>query len=486
VTIFPSIDLKDGRCVRLLRGDFSTVHDVADDPVAVARQFAADGARVIHVVDLDGARDGNRTNADIVRAIVEAVHPVRVELGGGLRGMADIEEVFGWGVWRAVIGSAAVENPEFVRQAAAAYGRRIAVGVDALNGEVKTRGWEQSSGRPVTAFAQDMVSLGVQCLIFTDIMKDGALQGPSLTALKELRHAVPCELIASGGVSSLADISALKETGLDGAIIGKAMYTDHIRLPEALKTAAPKKRIVVAIDCKDGRAVKGVNFTHFRDAGDPVELARRYSEMGADEIVLLDIAASVEGRSTLLDLVRRMVREVDVPFSVSGGIRSADDFAAVLEAGAHRAAIGSAAVKKPQLIAECAKQFGSRRVIVSIDAEWRGDSYEVKTGMGQEHTRLDAIAWAQECERLGAGELLVTSMGADGTGNGFDVALLNRITQLVLIPVTASGGCGSLDDFHAVFTETGCEAALAASVFHFGKLTVSQVKAYLREKGVLP
>ena len=232
--LFPAIDLKDGAVVRLYNGSFDTVHQVASDPVTVARAFQEAGAKWMHMVDLDGARDGVRRNADLVRAVSDL--GLQVELGGGIRSMADLEAVFALGVTRAVIGSAAVSNPDLVAQAIAAYGAdRIAVGIDARDGKVKTSGWEVDSGLDYLEFAQSMENLGVKKMIFTDIETDGMLSGPSFGRLRELQQAVSCDLIASGGVSCNRDIVELEKMGLYGAIIGKAYYAGAIDLAQAVK-----------------------------------------------------------------------------------------------------------------------------------------------------------------------------------------------------------------------------------------------------------
>lgn len=232
--IEPAIDLKDGKVVRLLKGDFDTVHQVAQDPVETARAFAAAGAKYIHMVDLDGAKSGERVNSAIVRAVTEQTG-MRIELGGGIRSMADLEAVFDMGVWRAVIGSAAVTDPDFVREAVARYGDRIAVGVDTQDGKVKTAGWIEDSGLDYIAFSQSMERLGVKTLIFTDIETDGALSGPSYARLEQLQQAVNCQIVASGGVSNNQDIERLAAMGLYGAIIGKAYYAGTIDLAQAVK-----------------------------------------------------------------------------------------------------------------------------------------------------------------------------------------------------------------------------------------------------------
>jgi phosphoribosylformimino-5-aminoimidazole carboxamide ribotide isomerase len=231
--ILPAIDLKDGKVVRLYKGEFDTVHQVADDPLATARSFAQAGAEYIHMVDLDGAKDGTRKNGDIVRAVAEK-SGLKVELGGGIRSMADLDAVFALGVHRAVIGSAAVSHPEFVRQAVERYDEKVAVGIDAKDGKVRTAGWTENSGLDYLDFAKSMEQAGVKTIIFTDIDTDGTLTGPSFVRLEALKNAVSCRIVASGGVSNNQDICALAAMGLYGAIVGKAYYAGTIDLKQAV------------------------------------------------------------------------------------------------------------------------------------------------------------------------------------------------------------------------------------------------------------
>jgi len=245
------------------------------------------------------------------------------------------------------------------------------------------------------------------------------------------------------------------------------------------------KRIIPCLDVRDGRVVKGVNFVNIRDAGDPVELASYYSAQGADEIVFLDITATSDGRDTVADVVERTAAQVFVPLTVGGGIRSLEDFQLLLRAGADKISVNSAAVKDPALISRAAERFGSQCVVLAIDARRRPEgNYEVVVAGGRTPTGLDAVEWAREGQRRGAGEILLTSMDADGTKAGFDLEMTRAVTRAVSIPVIASGGCGSLEHFAQVFEQTGCDAALAASLFHFGELTVPQVKEYLASRNI--
>ncbi len=244
------------------------------------------------------------------------------------------------------------------------------------------------------------------------------------------------------------------------------------------------KRIIPCLDVKDGRVVKGVNFVSLKDAGDPVDCAKAYDEAGADELVFLDITASHEGRKTFIDVVKKTAECVFMPLTVGGGISNVNDIRELLNAGADKISMNSSAVKEPGLIRRAANTFGSQCIVVAIDAKRVGDHWEVFTHGGRNSTGKNAILWAKEVAELGAGEILLTSMDADGTKAGFDIALTKAVAEAVNIPVIASGGAGSLEDFKNVFIQTGADAALAASVFHYGEIPIPQVKQYLKQEKV--
>jgi imidazole glycerol-phosphate synthase subunit HisF len=245
------------------------------------------------------------------------------------------------------------------------------------------------------------------------------------------------------------------------------------------------KRIIPCLDVKDGITVKGVRFVDLQDVGDPPEMAASYERQGADEIVFLDISASAEGRKTLMNVVERTAQRLFVPLTVGGGIRSKEDMRAALNAGADKVSVNTIAVQRPEVISEGAEDFGRQCVVVAIDAKREGRSWKVYTHGGRKRTEIDAIEWAARAEHLGAGEILLTSMDADGTKDGYDIPLTAKVADAVKIPVIASGGCGNAQHIYEVLTQTGAEAALAASIFHYGELTVQQVKDYLIDKGVL-
>ena len=245
------------------------------------------------------------------------------------------------------------------------------------------------------------------------------------------------------------------------------------------------KRIIPCLDVRDGMVVKGVNFVGIKEVGDPVECAMEYDRQGADEICFLDITATHEGRGTMIDVVRRTAKKVFVPLTVGGGIRTVEDYRDILRAGADKVSVNSAAIRNPELIRQAADKFGSQCVVVAVDAKQRPDGgWSVFVNGGRIDTGLTALEWIKKCEKLGAGEILLTSMDADGTKNGFDLSLTDAVTRSVGIPVIASGGCGKLSDFSDVFQKTGADAALAASLFHYKELTVGQVKAHLAAEGI--
>ncbi len=244
------------------------------------------------------------------------------------------------------------------------------------------------------------------------------------------------------------------------------------------------KRIIPCLDVKNGRVVKGVSFVNLRDAGDPVECAVQYNEVGADELVLLDITATHEGRSTMIDIVERVASSIFIPFTVGGGIRELDDFTAMLRAGADKVSVNSAAVRNPKLIEQAAYKFGSQCVVCAIDAKRNGDSWEVYLNGGRIPTGIDALEWAKEAENRGAGEILLTSMDCDGQKSGYDNELTRSVSERVGIPVIASGGAGALEHFYDAFTKGSADAVLAASLFHFNEISIPELKAYLSGKGV--
>ena len=244
------------------------------------------------------------------------------------------------------------------------------------------------------------------------------------------------------------------------------------------------KRIIPCLDVKNGRVVKGMSFVNLVDAGDPVECAKQYDAQGADELVFLDITASSDSRNITIDMVEKVANTIFIPFTVGGGIRSVDDFNALLHAGADKVSVNSAAVARPELISEAAYKFGSQCVVAAIDAKRKGDSWEVYINGGRKPMGIDAVEWAVKCAELGAGEILLTSMDEDGQKKGYDLGLTKAISERVNIPVIASGGAGALEHFYDAFTVGKADAVLAASLFHFGEIPIPELKKYLNEKNI--
>lgn len=244
------------------------------------------------------------------------------------------------------------------------------------------------------------------------------------------------------------------------------------------------KRIIPCLDVKNGRVVKGTAFVNLRDAGDPVEAAKMYDSQGADELVLLDITASHEARSIMLDIVRQVADQIFIPFTVGGGIRTVDDFVMLLRAGADKVAVNSAAIRRPDIINEAAAKFGSQCVVSAIDAKRRDGGWDVYLNGGRINTNLDALEWALEAERRGAGEILLTSMDCDGGKAGYDLELTRAVSERVKIPVIASGGAGTMEHFYDAFVQGKADAVLAASLFHFKEITIPQLKNFLSAKGI--
>ena len=495
--VIPAIDLRGGRCVRLVQGraDAETVY--ADDPVAVARSFAEAGARRLHVVDLDGAFEGLPRNLDVVTAIVQAVD-IPVQLGGGIRDMAAVDEVLRRGVQWVVLGTAAAENPALVEEACRKHPGRILVGIDARDGKAAVRGWVEGTGLDAVELAREMGRRGVREIVFTDIARDGMLQGPNVEALGRMTG-TGLRIIASGGVSSVEDVRVLSRIpGVSGIIIGKAVYTGAVRLEDALAAAAearrgpgpaavsrPAGRVIACLDVRDGRVVKGVRFAGIRDVGDPVELAAAYDRQGADEIMLLDISASAEGRAAAVDVVRRVAGVIAAPLTVGGGIGSVENMQRLFDAGAAKVSLGSAAVARPELIKEGADAFGRERMVVAIDCRRRPDGgWEVFTHGGRTATGLDAVEWARRAEALGAGEIVLSSIDADGTKQGYDNELNRRVAEAVRVPVVASGGAGTLQHLLDGFMQGRVDAVLVASMLHDKETSIARIKQFLRAAGV--
>ncbi len=491
--LLPAIDLKDNQCVRLTQGDYSQKTVYSNDPLKMAREWERQGAEYLHLVDLDGARGDFAVNSETIAKITQGVF-IPVQVGGGVRTIERARELFQLGVTRVIIGTAAIENRNLIGELIAEFGsERIVVGVDAKDGYVAVHGWEVLSDVDSLEFCKELESMGVKIIVYTDIAKDGMLQGPNFAIYQQLAEQTDLKVIASGGITALSDIVELDEMGLYGCIIGKALYDDRIEFVDALdvtrviREEAQLKpvRIIPCLDMRDGMVVKGKQFVEIQDVENPEVLAEFYNKSGADELVFYDITASIDGRGPARDFIARVAKKIDIPFCVGGGVSTVDDFAELLALGADKISINSAAITNPELIREAATRFGSAAVVVAIDAKRNADgSWHVYAKGGQEDTGLDAIEWVKRAVLLGAGEIVVNSIDGDGMKSGYDLELLKALTAAVAVPVVASGGAGKLEHFYEAVTEANVEGLLAASVFHFGEIDIKDLKEYLRDKGI--
>ena len=481
--LIPSIDVLQGNAVRLTGGQFTLVTKYGA-PEEVLDSLKLERGSRLHVVDLEASRSGKPVETEIVRRL--AKRDLRLQVGGGIRSLRDARAWLDCGAERIVVGTAAAESPDLLRRLVDAFGAdRVIPAVDIHDGVVRIEGWQRNASESMPAILRRLESLGMREILVTDISRDGALRGPSFALYRQLRAMTPLRIIASGGVSSVSDIVSLSRLGnVSGCVIGKALLDRRLSLSEAnARVSTPNaipERIIPCLDVRDGRVVKGTQFENLRDSGDPVECAVRYENEGADELVILDVSATDEGRRTALEMVRRVAESIFIPLTVGGGVRSVDDFRALLRAGADRVGINTAAIANPQLIAQCAREFGVQAVVLSCDVKGK----EAIVRSGKEATGLDAVAWCKRAEELGAGEILLTSVDRDGTNAGFDLELLRAVTSSVKIGVIASGGAGRLEDFRDAIETGGARAVLAASLFHERRLSIGEVKEFLSQEGI--
>ena len=491
--VIPSIDLLEGGAVRLGRGEFTLVQKYGA-PEEVLDSLDIERGSRLHVVDLEASRSGRPIETEIVRKL--ARRDLRLQVGGGIRSADHARTWLNCGAERLVVGTAAAESPDFLRGLVEKFGAdRIIPAVDVRDGVVRVEGWQRSASESMASILARVQTLGIGEILVTDIDRDGAMRGPSFALYRRLRALTPLRILASGGVASVNDIVSLARLGnVSGCVIGKALLDRRMSLAEAnARAATPNaipERIIPCLDVRDGRVVKGTRFLNLRDSGDPVECAIRYEAEGADELVMLDVSATDEGRRTALETVRRVAESIFIPLTVGGGVRSVEDFRALLRSGADRVAINTAAMTNPQLIADCAREFGVQAVVLSCDAlrasgERRAASgFEAVVRSGKQPTGIDAVEWCKHAEALGAGEILLTSVDRDGTSEGFDLELLRAVSGSVKIGVIASGGAGRREDFRDAIECGGARAVLAASLFHERRLSIGEVKAFLTAEGI--
>ena len=468
IELIPAIDIIEGHCVRLTKGDYEQ-KTVYGEPLEMARQFEEIGYTRLHVVDLDGAKSRHIVNSKVLSRLAEETS-LKIDFGGGIKTDDDIGKAFEAGASMVTIGSVAVTHPELLERWLVKYGpERIILGADVRNGRISINGWKDDSEQELLPFLKHYVDMGVVNVLCTEISKDGTLSGPAIPLYKKVMEAYPhLHLIASGGVSSIDDIKELDAAGIPSVVFGMGLA----------------KRIIPCLDVKDGETVKGINFVQLRSAGDPVELGKAYSEAGADELVFLDITASFEGRKTFTEMVTKVAQQLNIPFTVGGGINELADVERMLYAGADKVSINSAALRNPHLIEEVANRFGSQVCVVAIDARLDADGWHCYLKGGRERTERGLFEWAHEVQEHGAGEILFTSMNHDGVKNGYANEALAQLADNLDIPIIASGGAGKKEHFRDVFQQGHADAALAASVFHFGEIPIPELKQYLTQEGI--
>ncbi len=497
--IIPAIDVLDGKVVRLRQGDFAAVTTYGDDPLSYAKACEKAGAKKLHLVNLSAAKDPSRTSSEptflnLLQRIARETS-LEIQVGGGIRTFYDMQMMLDAGASRVVIGTMLFTDPETLRSAKNLLGaNRLIVALDVQGREVRTNGWQRTSGIDLFDACSMVHALGLNDILITDIGKDGMGQGPNIELYADIKRRFPLlRLIASGGVSGIADVRALQSAICDAAVVGKALLENVDLLPQLLAVAGTQRsqilidlpssslaiRVIPCLDIANGRVVKGTRFSNLRDAGDPVELAKRYCDEGADEIVFLDITATNENRESVYALASRVADTVNIPFTIGGGIRSVEDARRMLQSGADKVAINSAGVRNPTLFSQIASELGRANTVCAIDAKRKGSGWIVLVNGGRVVTEMNAVSWAKQATDLGAGELLITSYDRDGTGNGFDTELLSAIKNVVSVPVIASGGAGDLASFVDAVRIGHADAVLAASVFHFGTLRIRDVKRSL-------
>lgn len=478
--VIPSLDLLGGRAVRLLRGNFDAVTDYGN-PIDVLASLQPPAQSLLHVVDLEGSRRGEPVEVATVAALAQ--RGLVLQVGGGIRTASDARRWIDAGAQRIVVGTAAAADRDRLEAICTAVGaNRVVVAVDLRDGKVRTDGWEGEAPRSAATIIRDAESLGVAGLLVTDIGRDGTLAGPSVDLYRQLLRSTRLPLFASGGVATAGDLVAVARVGVSGAIVGRALLDRRFTIAEAearLADAARPVRVVPCLDVRGGRVVKGVAFRELRDAGDPVACARRYEAEGADELVLLDVSATMEERLASRETVSAIARSLFIPLTVGGGVRSLDDFRALLRAGADRVSINSAALDDPSLVRRAAAEFGTQAVVVACDVRREGDRWIVVGRSGTAPRSIDAIDWCREAERLGAGEILLTAIDRDGRQDGFDLELLRAATAAIRIGVIASGGAGTPHHFVEAVETGGAVAVLAASTFHDRVLGIGDVKSAL-------
>lgn len=530
--IIPAIDLKDGKCVRLYQGDFDKITEYSGLPLLVAQQFAELGASELHIVDLDGAKLGKEQQFSFIAQICEQ-NALPIQVGGGIRCQQQIEKYFAAGVSRVVIGSKAITCIDEVKEWLALFGpEKIVLALDVKMDEwdqpiLVTQGWQQSSRQTLWDLLDIYENTSLKYILCTDIGCDGTLKGSNVRLYQQCLQRYPNLLFqASGGVGTLSDLRLLNTLDLYGVIVGRALYENRFSFSEAINevkvnprqkivrlegecrsnkseysekheanniensaaTGKLAKRIIACLDVKEDKVVKGIQFRQHQVMGDIIELASKYSQMGADELVFYDITASSDNKVVSKDWITRVAQCIDIPFCVAGGIRTIQDAYAILNNGADKISINSPALENPKLIEQMAHEFGSQCIVIGIDSIMIDGKYRVCQYTGNakkmQITELFTDDWIEQIQARGAGEIVLNCMNHDGVRQGYDISQLKMIRPLVKVPFIASGGAGQMQHFAQVFEQAKVDGALAASVFHGGEVGIPDLKQFLQQKGI--
>jgi cyclase len=488
--IIPAIDFYNGNVVRLYQGDFQRMETYSIKPIELLKYFLTQGVEQIHVINLNGTQSGDFFTGSNYKVILSLIkesnkYGCKIQLGGGIRSLEIIKELMNLGLYKVIIGSLMFENHALFDNLIEKYKDDIIVALDVLNNTLKIKGWMKDVKIDLKSHFRDLEQQGVTHFIITDVSRDGTLNGPNIELYKEISKLKQprTKIIAAGGIGKINDIKNVLHYS-DGVIVGKALYNNKIRdnnLKDLIIKYDPTnlaKRIIPCLDFKKGRVVKGIQFNNLKDSGDPVELSKFYNAQGADELVFLDISATLENRASMIKTIRQVAEEVYIPFTVGGGIKNLNEITKIIKAGAEKISINTAAIDNPKIISNASQKFGSQSVVVAIDVKKEGNSWEVYIKSGTESTGIDAINWAQEATKRGAGELLVTSMDKDGTQTGYDLKLITTLSKKVSIPIIASGGAGKYEHFYQAI-KAGAEAVLAASLFHKKTIYIKELKRFL-------
>ena len=444
--IIPALDLIDGTVVRLHQGDYGKQRDYGSDPLPRLQAYAAQGAEVLHLVDLTGAKDPAKRQIPLLKSLVAGVD-VPVQVGGGVRTEADVAALLEAGVARVVVGSTAVKSPEEVKGWFKRFGpERLVLALDVRidadgNKQVAVSGWQENSGVTLEELVESYLPVGLQHVLCTDISRDGTLAGSNVSLYEEVCARYPqVAFQSSGGIGDLNDIA--------------------------------------------------VQFRNHEIIGDIVPLAKRYADEGADELVFYDITASSDGRVVDKSWVSRVAEVIDIPFCVAGGIKSLEDAAQILSFGADKISINSPALADPTLITRLADRFGVQCIVVGIDTWFDAETgkYHVNQYTGDESrtrvTQWETLDWVEEVQKRGAGEIVLNMMNQDGVRNGYDLQQLAKVRAVCHVPLIASGGAGTMEHFLEAFRDADVDGALAASVFHKQIINIGELKAYLAAQGV--